>query len=113
MLHLLYGLLLLLSSLVAPYHDEGRSHDFALKLVGDGVYGNVQAYRSGAVADGQLARVAFKLSQTSTSVMLGLETPDGLYNIGVHEDGGALYLRLKLNSLYLNAAKLLDGVAVN
>ena len=112
MLHLLYGLPLLLSSLVAPYPD-GSAHTTTVKHTGNGVGWTTQAIRTGTLTNGQLVRFAFKLSQTSTSVMLGLETPDGLYNIGVHEDGGALYLRLKLNSLYLNAAKLLDGVAVN
>ncbi|MFN8482986.1 MAG: RHS repeat-associated core domain-containing protein [Anaerolineae bacterium] len=97
---------------------DSATHTSTVRATGVGNYVPVIA-RTAPIADGQGARVAFKLGQTNSQAGLELDTGSGsgYYRVAVYEAGGKLYQALAYPSgggtTYVNPTVLVDAFQAN
>ncbi len=97
---------------------DNASHTSTVRATGASSWIPVIA-RTASIADGQVARVAFKLGQTNSQAGLELDTGSGsgYYRVAVYEAGGKLYQALAYPSgggtTYVNPTVLVDAFQAN
>ena len=96
--------------------NTNDGHVTTLRTIGAGNW-TTTAARTSTVSHGQTARVAFKVSQTSSQAVLALDTGSGsaYHRFGVYENGGKLYQATAASTSggtsYVNPTVLVDGFA--